>query len=307
MNMSDFGSRLTLRNLHPPLNLPFRHNFLCGSIYPPLIDGNEIHRTANYELRDDDVVLVTYPKSGTMWIQQILKCLYEKNGVSKDCRISSRNQLTQAVPWIELMDRDEFGALTSPRIMTTHETYQNIAWSQGTKAKYIYLGRNPKDVCVSYYYHISGYRAYEYNESMEMFVNLFTTGKLMYGSWFTHNLDYMENLNNMHIFYIDYESLHVDFDKIVMKLNKFLDLKHLSNEDLESIKERCSFDRMKVDSNANMSRFAHRRKPDSEEFLRKGKVGDWENHISEKDSERIDAITESYFKKTTKKFIHNLD
>ena len=45
----------------------------------------------------------------------------------------------------------------------------------------------------------------------------------------------------------------------------------------------------------------------SEEFLRKGKVGDWENHLTSEEDNSIDAMTESYFGKTTKKFIYNLD
>lgn len=294
------------RSLHPPLNLPFRHNFLCGQIYPPVIDGNEIHRSVNYELRDDDVILVTYPKSGTTWVQMILKCLYEKNGVSKDARISSRNQLSQALPWIELMEREEFDGMSSPRIMTTHEAYKDVVYAPESKAKYIYLSRNPKDVAVSFYHHIYSYRAYEFKENMDNFLEYFKAGKVPYGSWFTHNLDYYENLKNLDMFALDYETLHHSFEKTVIKLNKFLDLKPLSNEDLETLKSKCSFEAMSTNSNTNQSRFSHRRRPDSEQFMRKGKVGDWTEHLSEKESESFDAITESYFRNTSRKFLEKL-
>ena len=63
----------------------------------------------------------------------------------------------------------EFNAMTSPRVMTTHETYNNIAWRPGTGAKYIYLSRNPRDVAVSYYHHISGYRFVFFYNSDQVF------------------------------------------------------------------------------------------------------------------------------------------
>ena len=297
---------IATRNIYPPLNLPFRHNYLCGQIYPPLIDGFEIYRTRNYELRNSDIILVTYPKSGTLWVQQMLKLLLEGGGINKECRVVSQNSLDKAVPWIEKMNREEFNALPSPRVLTTHETYNAVAWQPGTCAKYIYLSRNPKDVAVSYYHHISALRPYEYKEGIESFLNNFKTGKVPYGSWFTHNLDWHENLNSLDVFYIDYESLHVNFEKTLLKLNEFLGLKGLSNKDIESIKERSSFDQMRQDSNTNMSKIYHRRKPNSVEFLRRGKVGDWEEHISENDANEIDNITASYFKNTTKRFIDAL-
>ena len=46
------------------------------------------------ELYPDDVWVVTYPKSGTTWTQQIVK-LIRNNGVQYDVRI------TTAVPWPE--------------------------------------------------------------------------------------------------------------------------------------------------------------------------------------------------------------
>ena len=40
--------------------------------------------------------------------------------------------------------------------------------------------------------------------------------------------------------------------------------------------------------------------------MRKGKVGDWTEHLSEKESESFDAITESYFRNTSRKFLEKL-
>ena len=42
--------------------------------------------------------------------------------------------------------------------MTTHEAYKDVVYAPESKAKYIYLSRNPKDVAVSFYHHIYSYR-----------------------------------------------------------------------------------------------------------------------------------------------------
>ena len=52
---------------------------------------------ANIELRSDDLFIVTYPKSGTTWMQQIVK-LIRSGGVDDGIHPMS------CIPWIEQTD-----------------------------------------------------------------------------------------------------------------------------------------------------------------------------------------------------------
>ena len=50
--------------------------------------------------RPDDVFIVTYPKSGTTWVQQIVK-LIRNNG------IENGGDIDAVLPWIDVMTLDE--------------------------------------------------------------------------------------------------------------------------------------------------------------------------------------------------------
>ena len=47
---------------------------------------------------------------------------------------------------------------------------------------------------------------------------------------------------------------------------------------------------MKNDDTANMSELKPYERPNSTDFMRKGEVGDWKNHLSPEQSAEIDAI-----------------
>ncbi|XP_020607142.1 sulfotransferase family cytosolic 1B member 1-like isoform X2 [Orbicella faveolata] len=103
----------------------------------------------NFQTRGDDVFVVSYPKSGTTWLQEILWQVYN-NGEKSTTKIFDR------VPMLERgtsSDRIDVTALPSPRLLHTHLTYDVIpkGKAEDTKCKYIYVMRNPKDVAVSFY------------------------------------------------------------------------------------------------------------------------------------------------------------
>lgn len=100
-------------------------------------------------LRADDVVIATFPGSGTTWTQQICHGLRSAGDMGFA-------EITHVAPWIELghtMGID-VGAPQpfAPRLFKTHLDHPRV--NQG--ARYIHVVRNPQDVVVSFYDFLSG-------------------------------------------------------------------------------------------------------------------------------------------------------
>ena len=69
-------------------------NYINGLPFPTFIDEKRMDELKDWTLLPDDVYVVTYPKSGTTWAQQILK-LIRNNGVDDGVTIG------ESVPWLE--------------------------------------------------------------------------------------------------------------------------------------------------------------------------------------------------------------
>ena len=72
----------------------YKLNVVNGVPFPPIIRQEQMDALRDFPLRADDLFVVTYPKSGTTWMQQIVK-LIRTNGVDTGQLVS------QAVPWLE--------------------------------------------------------------------------------------------------------------------------------------------------------------------------------------------------------------
>ncbi len=108
---------------------------------------------ANFQVRDSDVLITTPPKAGTTWMQQILHQLRSGG----DASFSS---IDEVVPWLEITREGKgwqqvlqhFETLAQPRIFKTHCTAEQTP-GIGT-ASIILSSRDPRDCCVSFYFHI---------------------------------------------------------------------------------------------------------------------------------------------------------
>uniref|UniRef100_A0A8C0GNW7 Sulfotransferase n=1 Tax=Chelonoidis abingdonii TaxID=106734 RepID=A0A8C0GNW7_CHEAB len=105
---------------------------------------------SSFQFQDTDVVIVTYPKSGTTWMQEILTLIYSKGDLEPAKTIPNWAR----APWLEhTYFKDMLQETSGPRLITTHLPCQVLAPAlRKSKAKVIYMARNPKDVAVSFYH-----------------------------------------------------------------------------------------------------------------------------------------------------------
>jgi aryl sulfotransferase len=103
----------------------------------------------DFKFRDDDIIISTYAKSGTTWMQQI---------VSQMLFAGDTEQNTQEMsPWIDFrlppkeIKLAAVEAQTHRRFVKTHLPLEALVYSP--KAKYIYIGRDGRDVLWSLYNH----------------------------------------------------------------------------------------------------------------------------------------------------------
>ncbi|XP_053511620.1 sulfotransferase 1 family member D1-like isoform X1 [Artibeus jamaicensis] len=123
----------------------------------PLFWGiaEEWSQVESFESRPDDLLISTYPKSGTTWVSEILDLIYN-NGDTEKCK---RGAIYDRVPFMELIvpgfenGIEALKNMQSPRLVKTHLPVQLLPSSfWKNNCKMVYVARNAKDVAVSYYY-----------------------------------------------------------------------------------------------------------------------------------------------------------
>lgn len=116
----------------------------------------------DFAFRDGDVIVATYAKSGTTWTQQIVGQILHQG--REDIAIH------EISPWLDLriMPPEAIQAVaaqTHRRVIKTHLPLDALVFSP--KAKYLYIGRDGRDVAWSLYNHHANFKP----EAYDMFNN----------------------------------------------------------------------------------------------------------------------------------------
>lgn len=103
----------------------------------------------DFNFRDDDIIISTYGKAGTTWMQQIIAQLLFKG--------NPKLAVAEMSPWMDLrlppkeIKLPLVEAQKHRRFLKTHLPVDALCFSE--KAKYIYIGRDARDVVWSMYNH----------------------------------------------------------------------------------------------------------------------------------------------------------
>ncbi|KAM4693510.1 sulfotransferase 6B1-like isoform 1-T5 [Discoglossus pictus] len=248
-----------------------------GILYASYVSSKEtLQALETFEAREDDLLIVTYPKCGTNWVIKILhEMVYSIH--------NKEPSLEQAM--IEFGKPEKVKILKerpSPRVFSSHLYYDNIPKSFfEMKAKIVVVFRNPKDTAVSFFHFHNSNPVLPTYSSWDLFFQDFMRGKVCHGSYFDHAIAWDKHIDDANIMILTYEDMKDDYRLHLKLISEFLELS-LSDEQLQLVESRTTFKSMKEKSKDTHGILA-------DALFRKGEIGDWKSLFTEAQSQEVDA------------------
>ncbi|XP_014227591.1 sulfotransferase 1C4-like [Trichogramma pretiosum] len=276
----------------------------------------------NFEVRDDDVWVCSFQKSGTTWTQEMVWGIchelnfetakapinerfpfLEFSGIITTARVAMRDNNTSVPSWV--LNSVEFCEnLPSPRYIKCHLPFNLLPRQIRTgekKPKIVYVSRNPKDVCISFYHHSKLLEGYCGN--FEEFCELFLGDHVFYAPYWNHVNGYWDRSNMENLLLLRFEDMKMDLSSVIRRTAKFLG-KNLSSDEVKLLADHLSFAKMKNNTSVNkkttieyinnMKVFGEQKSEG--EFIRNGGVGQWKEAMSERMVNRFDEWIAKYSK-----------
>ena len=256
-----------------------------------------------FKFRDDDIIVSTYAKSGTTWLQQILSQLIFKG--REDMEVAEMS------PWIDLrvppkeVKLPQVESQTHRRFLKTHLPVDALVFSP--KAKYIYIGRDGRDVLWSMHNHHFNANNFWYEALND------TPGRMgppiekpvsdivqYYNDWldkdgfpfwsFWENVSTWWAIRNLpNVYMLHFAKLKADMPGEIRKLAAFLDIP-VDPATWDAILEHCSFDYMKKHATRSVPLGGAFWDGGSETFINKGTNGRWKQVLTQEQSERYEKL-----------------
>ncbi|XP_071488933.1 sulfotransferase 1A1-like [Diadema antillarum] len=274
-----------------------------GICYANAVLDSSIEALQTFEVRPDDVWVVTYPKAGTHWMLEIVGLILSGGYPEKIDRSSSSTliemiDLDQKLPDTKEEEEQNPPDMTpfmekikkapSPRVIQTHLRLKYMPQDLLKKAKVIYVGRNPKDTAVSWFKFVKDDPS-DVPLTWETVFQQSIDGTIEYGPWADHVKEFWEIRHHYeNLLIVFYEDILRDPVKHVRMVAEHIG-RPLSEELLQRVVENSSLSRMKKTYDKKAEQL---NEPLAEsvrlKFVSKGKTGQWKKNFTVAQNEIFD-------------------
>lgn len=197
-----------------------------------------IQHAIAFRPRPSDVIIATYPKAGTTWMQQIVHGLRTKGDMDFD-------EITEVTPWIETafdlgwdLSADQKG---SPRAFKSHWNGEQVP--KGCRS--ICVIREPKDTMLSFYNFMNGWFLERDAVSLDDFTGFIVSREHPGGDYWTHLVSWWRRRNDRDLLLVTFEDLKQNLELEVRRVADFIGL-GLDEGAIEVATRQASFEFMKA-------------------------------------------------------------
>jgi hypothetical protein len=213
--------------------------------------ADSFRRASEYSPRSDDVFVVTQMRSGTTLTQHLVfQILLRGKGDLAGDGIT----LNAISPWLEstrtvdVSNAPLLGNERRARLIKTHLPASLCPFS--TQAKYIYVARHPVSCfasCVDFVRkNLRGFAP-----DIEEFERWFQSDSMWWNTWVVHVADWWRRAESEeNVLFLRFEDMVSDLEPVCRQLAEFLDLPPLTESELTSVAEKCSFSYMRANVDA---------------------------------------------------------
>lgn len=257
----------------------------------------------DFRFRDDDIIIATYAKSGTTWMQQIIsQLLFDGEEGLPVAEMSHWVDLRVPPKEVKLpMIEDQ----THRRFLKTHLPVDALVFSE--KVKYIYIGRDGRDVVWSLHnHHING------NETWYDALNN-TPGRVgpplepplgeppaYFESWLDNDgapfWSFWENVRSWwavrdlpNVKFVHFADLKADMEGQIRGIAEFIDVP-ISKNKMDDLLSHCSFDYMKSNAEQSVPLGGAFWEGGARTFINKGSNGRWKTDLPDAVSQRYEQM-----------------
>jgi aryl sulfotransferase len=257
----------------------------------------------DFTFRDDDIVISTYAKSGTTWMQQIIAQLLFP-GVEE-------LEVAEMSPWMDLrvppkeVKLSAVEAQTHRRFIKTHLPVDALVFSE--KAKYVYIGRDGRDVIWSLFNHHTNANDAWYGalndtpgrvgpaigrppESVSQYYHDWLDGDgEPWWSFWENVRSWWEIRTLPNVYFIHFANLKNDMPGEIRRLAEFLEIS-IDEQSWESILHHCSFDYMKANATKSVPLGGAFWDGGAQTFIHKGINGRWRDILQQDEVDKYERI-----------------
>lgn len=256
----------------------------------------------DFKFRSDDIIISTYGKAGTTWTQQIIAQMM----FGGDPELS----VAEMSPWLDLRVPPKevklplVEAQTHRRFIKTHLPVDALVFSP--QARYLYIGRDGRDVVWSLYNHHSNANQIWYDalndtpgrvgpaiepppdDITEYFRDWFEKDGFPFWSFWENVRSWWTIRSLPNVMLLHFEDLKRDMPGEMRRIAKFLSI-DIDESRWDDIVEYCSFDWMKRNATKSVPAGGAFWDDGAKVFINKGVSGRWRDTLSKETVTRYEA------------------